>query len=118
MSEQEVNPRDILLELALESWRFQKLFGKALNKLDAGEAQRFLNQHRFFVRRIEEALGKVDLKIVNIEGQRFDPGIAATALNSTDFDLDEELVVDQMIEPIVMDKDGLVRTGVVTLRRI
>ena len=44
---------EALLELALESWRFQRLFGRALSKLEPMEAVRFTNQHRYFVGKIE-----------------------------------------------------------------
>src|SRR5712671_6253429 len=43
-----------LADLAIESWRFQKLFARVLGKLDAGDAMRFVNQHRYFIKRIDE----------------------------------------------------------------
>ncbi len=106
-----------LLELAIEGWRFQKLFTRALGKLDAGEAIRFSNQHRFFVRRIEECLQAVGLRLVSLEGQPFDVGTAAKALNLADFNSRDDLVVEQMIEPVVMNEAGLVRVGTVMLRK-
>lgn len=106
-----------VVDLAIESWRFQKLFGRALAKLDAGESLRFANQHRYFVKRIEECLAGAGYQLVNIEGQAYDAGAAATALNLIDFDAADELVVDQMIEPVVMGKSGLLRPGTVMLRK-
>lgn len=106
-----------LLELALEGWRFQKLFARALAKLDAGEAPRFANQHRYFVRRIGECLQDVGIRLVSLEGQPYDTGSAVSAVNVADFEPDDELVVDQMIEPIVMNEAGLLRPGTVTLRK-
>lgn len=106
-----------LLDLALEGWRFQKLFARALTKMDAGEAPRFANQHRYFVRRIGECLAEAGIRLVSLEGQPYDTGSAATAVNIADFGSDDELVVDQMIEPIVMNEAGLLRPGTVTLRK-
>lgn len=106
-----------LLELAVESWRFQKLFNKALTKLDLNEANRFTNQHRYFARKIDDCLGAIGMRLVSIEGQDFDVGAAATALNMADFGPDDRIVVDQMIEPIVMSERGVLRTGTVMLRR-
>lgn len=106
-----------VVDLAIESWRFQKLFARALAKLDAGESPRFTNQHRYFIKRIEECLADAGFKLVNIEGQAYDPGAAVTALNVGDFNAEDELVVDQMIEPVVMSKCGLLRAGTVTLRK-
>jgi hypothetical protein len=106
-----------LVELAIEGWRFHKLFARALEKLDAGESSRFTNQHRYFLKRIDECLTEAGLRLVNLEGQAYDPGAAATALNLGDFGADDQLVIDQMIEPIVMSDSGLLRTGTVMLRK-
>jgi hypothetical protein len=106
-----------LLDLALEGWRFQKLFTRAMLKLDAGESLRFANQHRYFVKRISECLQSAGMHFVSLEGQPYDVGAAVTALNIADFGPDDELVVDQMIEPIVMNTSGLLRAGTVMLRK-
>ena len=106
-----------VVDLAIESWRFQKLFARALAKLDAGESLRFANQHRYFIKRIEECLADAGFRLVNIEGQTYDPGAAVTALNVSDFSAEDELVIDQMIEPVVMSKSDLLRAGTVILRK-
>lgn len=106
-----------LVDLAIESWRFQKLFGKALAKLDANDAARFVNQHRFFLRKVDQSLETAGLRLVNLEGQRYEDGSAVTALNIADFESGDPLLVDQMVEPIVMTHDGLFRAGTVLLRK-
>ena len=107
-----------LVDMAIESWRFARLFSRTLNKLDAGEAPRYAGQLRYFVKRIEESLQVARCELVNLEGQTYDPGIAATALNIGDFAPDDKLVIEQMIEPIVMGHEGLIRSGTVMLRKI
>lgn len=77
--------RQAMVELAVESWRFSRLFARALSKLDAGELPRYQNQLRFFLKRLEEQLEVAGLRIVNLEGQPFDFAMAATALNIADF---------------------------------
>jgi len=106
-----------LVDLAIEAWRFQKLFGKALAKLDPTDAARFTNQHRFFLRKIDQNLENAGIRFVNLEGQIYEDGSAATALNIGDFANGEVVMVDQMIEPIVMKHDGLLRAGTVLLRK-
>jgi hypothetical protein len=44
-------------------------------------------------------------------------GMAASALNIGDFGPDDALLVDQMVEPIIMGPEGLVRSGTVMLRK-
>jgi len=107
-----------LIDIAVESWRFSRLFSRLLDKLDAGENSRYVNQHRFYLKRLDENLKQAGIRLVNVEGQGYDTGMAATALNAEDFDPDDNLVVDQMLEPIIMGEEGLARTGTVILRKV
>ena len=58
------------------------------------------------------------MNLVNVEGQSFDPGIAATALNIDEFEKNDKLIVEQMLEPIIMGPEGLLRSGTVMLRKV
>ena len=107
-----------LLDVAVESWRFGRLFDQLLLKLDAGEQGRYLGQCRWFERKLEDSLTDAGMQIVNVEGHPFDLGMAATPLNIEEFGSDEALVVDKMLEPIIMGPKGVVRTGTVTLRKM
>ncbi len=106
-----------LIDIAVEGWRFAKIFARVLNKMDAGEGARYVNQHRYYLKRLQESLEQVGMRFVDVEGSAYDPGVAATALNIADFEPHERLLVDQMIEPIIMGPDGIVRPGTVVLRR-
>lgn len=106
-----------LIDVAVESWRFSKLFSRLVSKLDAGEGSRYVNQLRYFQKKLEENLDASGLKLVNVEGQPFDPGMAASALNIGDFGPDDLLLVDQMVEPIIMGPEGLRKQGTVMLRK-
>ncbi len=110
--------RDAVIRMAVESWRVGKVFDRLLTKLDAGEQNRYKSQFRWFLKKVEEALEQANLRIVNVEGHPFDPGMAATPLNIEEFDAKDALLVDQMLEPIIMGADGLAKTGTVTLRRV
>lgn len=107
-----------LMDIAVYSWRFSRLFARLVSKLDAGESSRYVNQLRYFQKKLEESLDSAELKIVNVEGHRFDPGMAASAINIGDFGPDDVLVVDQMVEPILMGREGLRRQGTVTLKKV
>lgn len=107
-----------LIDIAVESWRFSRLFGKVVSKLDAGESGRYINQLRYFQKKVEENLDSNGLKLVNVEGQSYDPGMAASALNLGDFGPDDVLLVEQMLEPIIMGPTGLRKQGTVMLRKV
>jgi hypothetical protein len=114
----EVELRQPLIDVSIESWRFAKLFARVLSKLDAGEAPRYANQLRYFLKKVDDGLEVAGLKLVNLEGQPYDPGMAVSALNIVDFGPDDKLFVEQMVEPIVMGQAGLVKSGTVMLGKV
>lgn len=109
--------RKALIDISIEGWRFTRVFGRLLEKLDAGEATRYANQARYFHKRIDDGLSAFGMRIVTLEGQPYDPGMAVSALNIADFGPEDVLVVDQMIQPVVMGPEGLVRGGTVMLAK-
>lgn len=114
----EISEREALIEVSIEGWRFARVVNRMLTKLDAGEAPRYANQGRYFLKKIDESLGVIGLRIVSLEGQPYDPGMAVSALNIANFDPDDILIVEQMVEPIIMGPDGLVRSGTVILDKV
>ena len=106
-----------VINLAVESWRFSRTFIKITTKLDAGEQARYISQFSWFTKKIEEFLADAGLRVVNVEGHSYDPGLAVTPLNIEDFKSDDTLIVNQMLEPIIMKDEVLMRTGIVTLGR-
>ncbi|CAI0812781.1 MULTISPECIES: hypothetical protein [Enterobacterales] len=120
-SESANNPEKLegsLIDIVIEGWRFARVFTRLINKVDAGESARYINQVRYFQKKLEENLEAGGLKLVNIEGQVFDSGMAASALNIGDFGPDDVLVVDHMIEPIIMGTNGLRKQGTVMLKKV
>jgi hypothetical protein len=109
---------EALLDLAVEGWRIARLFTRVLTKLDAGDGARYTNQVRYFVKRVEESLEAADLRLVNLEGQPYDTGLPAIALNIEDFAPDDRLYVDQMLEPVIMGPHGVIKTGTIILGKV
>jgi hypothetical protein len=110
--------RKALIDVSVEGWRFARVFGHLLSKLDAGQTPRYTNQARYFLKKIDDGLERFGLRIVTLEGQPYDPGMAVSALNIADFDPDDLLVIDKMVEPIVMGQNGLIREGTVMLTKM
>lgn len=109
-----------LIDIVVESWQFARRFKNLLHALDAknaGDGSRYVNQYRYYLKRLEENLEQSGFRIINVEGHAYDPGMAVSAINIGDFDPDDQLLVDQMAEPIIMGKNGLVRAGTVMLRK-
>jgi len=110
--------KNTVINLAIESWHFAKNYERAITRLNTNRTQRYTRQLEQFVQKVEESLEEVGLRIVNVEGTPYDPGMAATPLNIEDFEPEDHLVVDKMLEPIIMEGTVLAKTGTVTLRRI
>ncbi len=104
--------------MAVENWRLSRLFIKAVSKLDPSETNKYIGQLRYFQKNIETTLDDCNLKIVNIEGQSYDVGMAAVAMNIEDFEESDKLIIESMIEPIIMGIDGIKRQGMVMLRKV
>ena len=109
--------RASLVDLAVESWRFAKVFERMADDFQEPKKGRHVARLRWFLKRTEETLDTSGMRIVNVEGHPFDPGVAATPLNIEEFGPEDGLVVDQMLEPIVMRGGRLIRAGTVLLRR-
>ena len=114
-SEATVGLRQALIDVAVDSWRLAKLFSKVIDKLDAAEAGRYVNQLRYFQKRLDETLKTTGVHLVSLEGLPYDPGMAASALNIGDYGSEEALFVEQMVEPILMGAEGVLKPGTMLL---
>lgn len=110
--------RKTVINLATESWRLAKVFERTITQLNVDKPRRYISQIEWFTKKAEESLEDVGLRIVNVEGHPYDPGMAATPVNIEDFDIDDSLKVNLMVEPIIMEESVLMRRGKVFLRRI
>ena len=107
-----------VIEMSIDCWRLQKLFLKIARQLDAGEQTKYESQLRYFQNNSNDILERFGLKLINLEGQLYDGGMAVVALNISEFTPADKLVVDQMTEPVIMSNEGLKKMGTVLLRRI
>lgn len=106
-----------LISIASELFRFQGVFEKAIRKLEIDEQNKYLSQYKWFSKKVYKALEGVNLRLLSIDGQLYDPGMAVTPLNIDDFGTDDQLYILQTIEPIIMQNDNVIKTGTVILGR-
>lgn len=110
--------KNSVIEIAVEHYRFKNTFMKAISKLDFEEQSKYMSQFAWFSKKVTKAVEEAGLRIVSLEGQAYDPGMAVTPLNIDDFEVEDELKIVQMIEPIIMQEDTVLKTGTVLLGRI
>lgn len=108
-----------LVGMLVDGYRFAMACGRMSERLDAGEVRKFASSLRFFFNQLNVRAADAGLKLVDLVGHPFDPGMAATPLNGADFDAYDRLIVDQMLEPTILREDGsIVHTGTVLLRKV
>jgi hypothetical protein len=112
--------RRSLLDIAVEEYRMREVLLTMINKLNPIEAPRFESRCRYFSKEVEKAIENSGFRIVDVEnfiGKPFDPGMAVMPLNIKDFDARDELLIQQIIEPVIMEGEKVARVGTVKLRR-
>ena len=107
-----------LIVIATELFRVQRVFSKAISKLDVDEQGKYNSQFAWFTKKVTKALDDSGIRMVGLDGQLYDPGMAVTPLNIEEFETDDVLYVAQTMEPIIMQNDAVVKTGTVLLGRI
>lgn len=110
--------RAALIDICVESWRLMRVFARVLSKLEAGEAPKYASQLRYFQKKVDDGLNAIGVKIVSVEGHPYDTGMAVSPLNIGDFEAGDSLVVEQMIEPILMGSEGVLKNGTVVLSKV
>lgn len=105
-----------LIELAIENWKTTQIFHKLLTKADIQDQLRYTNKLNWFMKKTEDYLETAGLRVVNIEGSKYDAGMAVTAINLEEFENESNLIVEKMLEPIIMGPNGVERTGTVILK--
>ena len=107
-----------IIDISNEAFRFKRVFLRAISKLDSEAQNKYASQFAWFTKRVDKAVENAGLRIIDLTGQVFDPGMAVTPLNIEDFEAEDQLFIAQMMEPIIMKDDRIQKTGTVMLGRI
>lgn len=116
--EEYTNLKSNLIAIGSELFRFKRVFAKAISKLDIDEQSKYSSQFAWFTKKVTKALDDSGIRMVSLDGQLYDPGMAVTPLNIEEFETEDVLYVAQTMEPIIMQNDVVVKTGTVLLGRI
>jgi hypothetical protein len=108
---------DNFVEFIVELWRLPKMFNKLIGKMDLDEQKRYNSQFAWFNKKAIEFIQNKGIVISAPEGMPFDVGMPVTPLNIADFDKNDELIIDQVIEPVIMHNEKILKTGTVTLKK-
>lgn len=107
-----------LIAIATEMYRFQGVFEKVLGKLELSEQNKYYRQYAWFEKKVRQALDDSNLTVVPLEGKEYDAGMPVTPLNLEDFEPEEHLYIEKVIEPLIMQNGNICKMGTVILGRI
>jgi len=112
--QQEIKLEDVA-ELCVEYWRLEKVARRMADNIDAKQFARFNGQINFSARQLETLCNRFELKLVDFNGKEYTDGMPITAENLSDFPELSCLVISKSIEPAVIRKSKILRTGRVLL---
>ncbi len=106
-----------LVDFAAEHWKLTRTVERCVPGMDPMDADRFLNHFEWYQRKTWAVLEEAGLILVDLTGQEYHPGMAATPLNLEDFPdwPGARFRVGQMVEPIVMERGRIRKAGTVML---
>ena len=109
--------KESMISIVLESWRFLKQAERLASKVTLSEKRRFESSYNWYIKRLESSLNNVGIAIINVEGSKYNVGLAVTPLNLLEFQPEDTLYVEQMLEPILMENGTILHTGIVIVGR-
>ncbi len=104
-------PIQDLIELAVEFWRLEKSF-------QSNEETQLSMRH--FSRRFQSFLEKYELRLIDMTGKFYEQGFAVEVIDVIESEFTENgvEVIDEMVSPVVLYRNDIVRHGKVVLRKV
>jgi hypothetical protein len=115
----EEETQDLIVDLIVEEYRFLKSYSSIMNKLMTNEKEKYISVYNYHIDKLKEIMLKDNLRIVPLEGTKYDDGLSINPLNIEDFDKNDVLIIDQMIEPLIISSvnGAIIKSGTVILRK-
>ena len=104
-----------LSKLAIEYWRVIRSYERNLPSMEncMSAAGVIRNSEKKF----SAILSENGLRFMNFEGHDYTPNLPLTVINGDEFAGNEDLIITQMIEPTIVDDDGIINMGKAILSR-
>lgn len=105
----EANVKSIFSKLAIEYWRVVRSYERNLPSMpnSTSAAGTIRNSEKKFF----SVLADNGLRVSNFEGQEYSPNLPLTVVNADEFEGNEGLIISQMIEPTIVDDEGVINMG-------
>lgn len=108
-----------LCELIVEIYRLRNSYENLINKVENINLEKKKNQNilRFFDKKLLNILQGNNITIVDLTGKEYDFGMAVTPLNLEDFKEENNLFIEQMLEPIIIKDSVVIKQGICLLNK-
>lgn len=110
---------EALAIIATEWFKTARRLSRLTQEAAPARLERERAQLSYSERRVQDALGALELRLVTYDGSEFSAQLPAEPVNPEDFDTEEGLLVSETLEPTVLHQGKVVLRGrVVLVRRI
>jgi hypothetical protein len=105
-------PLASLIELAIEGWRLE-------SHLATLPSEKVGSKLRHVARRLQKFLSERELSVLDLTGRRYEPGMSVEVLEALEDERlgEHERLIDEMVEPIILWRERVVRYGRVVVRQ-
>ena len=86
-------------QLAGDYWRLLRSYERLIAESSPENHNRLKSNYRNAERKLTTALNDHDIQIVSYEGKEYSPNRAVTVVNGDEFDDNQQLIINQMMEP-------------------
>lgn len=109
---------NIIADLIIEEYRFMHSYASVVDKIFAEEKKKYISTYNFHKNKLAELIKKINLKIQSYDGFDYNDGLPVTPLNCEEFTAEDELIIEQTIEPTILSVNGdVIRVGTVILAK-
>ena len=106
-----------LARLAVDYWKLLRAFERLVADVSPEQAAKVEAQWRFSSSRLHAVLNEQGLVAASFDGQPYEPNLPVTAINTVEVAGQERLVIEQTIEPAIIDNTKVLLMGKVVLKR-
>ena len=108
---------EINVKFILELHRFEKTVAGLLSVLPLEYQKKYRGQISWFIQQSDQFMAANKVSIIYPDlGSAYDVGSALNPVNLPEFDKDAELVIDQVLDPIIMHDGKVIQQGTVILK--
>ena len=106
-----------IVSLAIEYWRLLRLYERAVMEQEPDKHRKSLAQLRYASNRLNIILEKNGFRLISYNGDQYTPNLPVSVVNGDEISGDENLIIDQTLEPTVLYDGRVLSVGKVVIKK-